>query len=699
MNTTLAASIALALGASPSLAGAQAVDTATTLDGVVVTGTRVDAFGVKSGIALERMPQSIQVIGDATLEDVGTRSIEDALRVVPSATIAGSRIGTSTSATLRVRGFAAQVMRNGIRQRFYEGVDASALSNIQRIEVLKGPSGVLYGQSGVGGLVSVITKQPTTTFSGETALSLGSHDRRALSLDVGGPLGESVGVRVTGEIERSGTFVDAMDLDRENAGLALAWRPDARVSGHLVAEYLRRRTRNNPGLPTVGTVLSNGVATVGRDTFLGEPGYSLQENHAPLVQGWLDIRLAETWTLTPRVQYSEFNNTSRSTTLLPPVEGEPTRIQRVGRNAGEEDDFRIAQLDLSGRARLLGVEHELLMGVEYSTERVNFRMHDSVPCGVGPIDALVPVYGCGAPTAAFGFLSEAHLDGFAVYAQDQVALSDRWQVIGGLRHSQFDNDNTFTTAFSSTAESARLRNTTWQLGTTFELGGGVSAFAGYNTGYDLEWVIGARNRDGRPFQPETSDQAEVGLRWSGERMQASASLFRIRRDDVAVPDPADLGFQVQDGRFEVRGVELEGHWQPRPALSLQAGYAYMDAQIARSSDPAMIGARLAETPRHGATATARWTLDRVDLHAAGRHVGERHMINGGTVVLPGYTVFDIGVGADFGAWRGDAALTNLFDRVYYYSDNLFVYSIGTEDRVLPGDPRTLGVRLRYRFGG
>ena len=668
-------------------------------DTVVVTGTKTGDFGVKSGIPIEQVPQSIQVLDGEDLVGSGTRSIDDALRAVPSATIARSRVGAGASGTLRVRGFAAYQMRNGIRQRYYQDVDTSALSNVARIEVLKGPSGVLYGQSGVGGIVSIITKQPTDSFEGSVALTGGMYDEKMLTLDVGGPVTDTFGIRLTGEVERSGTFVDYQDIDRENVGLTFAWRPNDRVSAHFVAEYLHRESVNNPGLPTVGTVISNGVGKVKRSTFLGEPGYSLQENDAPLIQAWIDIKLGDTWTVTPRFQYSEFNNTARSTTLLPPVAGQPTLIQRQGRNAGEHDQFYLGQLDLAGEATTFGIRHKLLFGVEYSAERVNFRMQDNVPCGIGAIDALNPVYGCGAPTSNFGFLSQAYVDGFAFYAQDQVALTDAWTVVAGVRHSRFDNDNIFTTAFFSSTNSGKLRNTTWQLGTTYALGGGVSLFGGYNTGYDLEWVIGARRRDGTPFKPETSDQAEAGVRLTRDTLRASLSAFRIRRNDVAVPDPDDLGFQIQEGQFRVRGIEAEGEWSPASGWWLQGGYAYLDGKVSRTTTPGMLGARLAETPKHSATASTRVMIGRVELRASANYVGARKMVNGGAVTLPDYLTFDLGAGIELGPVRIDAALTNVFDKMYYYSDNLFVYSIGTEDRVLPGDPRTFSIRVTYNFGG
>jgi TonB-dependent siderophore receptor len=666
---------------------------------IVVTGTKTGDFGAKSGIPIEQVPQSIQVIDAEDIIDRGARTIEDALRAVPSATVARNRVSGFGGNTLRIRGFAAQQIRNGIFQRFYDGTDPSALSNVARIEVLKGPSAVLYGQSGVGGIVSIITKQPTDAFAGSIALTAGSYDQKMATIDVGGPITDTLGIRLTGEIERSGSFVDLLDVDRENVGLALTWKPSPSVSAHLVAEYLHRKTLNNPGLPTVGTVIGNGVATVKRSAFLGEPDYSLQENNAPLIQAWVDVKLGGTWTLTPRFQYSEWNNTGRSTTLLPPVAPGLTIIPRIGRNAGENDRFYVAQLDLAGEIVTFGVRHKLLVGVEYNHDNVPFRMIATVPCGVGPINALRPVYGCGAPTSNFGFLSRATLEGAAVYAQDQIALTNAWNVVAGIRHSRSDNDNTFTTAFSSSGDSAKLRNTSWQLGTTYALGGGFSLFGGYNTGYDLGAVTGSRRFDGVPFKPETSNQAEVGVRVSRDTVRANLSAFQIRRDNVAVPDPANAGFQLQDGQFRTRGIELEGEWSPLAGWWLQGGYAYLDAEITKSSTPALLGGRIAETPRNTVTAATRVEIGRVELRAAANYVGAREIINGGAVTLPNYETFDIGAGTEFGPIRIDASLTNLFDKTYYFSDNLSRYSLGTEDRVLPGEPRTLSVRVAYRFGG
>lgn len=661
---------------------------------VVVTGTKTGDFGAKSGIPLDRVPQSIQVLDDEELIERGVRSVGDVLRAVPSANVGGSRVSRYQSFGLKVRGFLADQMRNGIRQRYYEDVDASALSNIARIEVLKGPSAVLYGQSAVGGIISIITKQPTKELEGSVALTGGMFDQKMATVDIGGPITDTLGIRLTGEIERSDTFVDFQKIKRENVGLALAWNPSTSVSAYVVAEYVRRATANNPGLPVIGTVRSNGVATVPRSTFLGEPNFTDLVADAPLVQAWVDFRMSDTWTLTPRFQYSVFNTSLDQVRLLAPVTGQPTRIQRNGRRGREADKYYIAQLDVSGRASTAGIDHTLLFGIEHSAERPTFRQSDIVAGDIAAIDSLNPVYSYATrqPALAFTFFSQGKVDGFAAYAQDQIALSDAWNVVAGVRHSLFDYENFRTTPTRTTRDADTISATTWQLGTTYRLGGGLSLFGGYNKGFDLEPVVGSRSRDGSPFAPETSDQIEAGLRLSRDTVRASLSAFRIRRNNVAVTDPLDVNFQIQEGRFQVRGVELEGEWSPLAGWWLQGGYAYLDGRITRTTTAAQINARLGDTPKHTATASTRVALGPVELRGGAYYVGRRRLVNVSPITLDDYLIFDLGLGTNVGPLRLDAALTNVGDKTYYTAN-------GGANFVYPGDPRTFSLRVGYSFGG
>lgn len=164
----------------------------------------------------------------------------------------------------------------------------------------------LFGQSAVGGIVSIITKRPEREFGGSAGVTLGSYNRKVGFADLTGPITDTLSFRLNGEIERSDTFVDFQELDCENASFPLTWTPSEAVSANIVTEWVERRTMHNPGLPVVGTIVSNGIAAIPRATNLGEPGLTTLEAFAPLVQTWVDIRLAENWILTPCHQATLF---------------------------------------------------------------------------------------------------------------------------------------------------------------------------------------------------------------------------------------------------------------------------------------------------------------------------------------------------------------------------------------------------------
>lgn len=198
MKTSIIAITATLLLATPAWADEAADNANSDNRDIIVTGTKLSGdFGAKSGIPIAKVPQSIQIVTAAEIVEQGARSVGDLLRNVPSANPGYSRVGAYQSFSLKVRGFLADQMRNGIRQRYYEDVDASALSNIDRVEVLKGPSGVLYGQSAVGGIVSIITKQPQDEQFGTFAVTLGQYDQKMLTVDMNTGLAPGLAVRVT----------------------------------------------------------------------------------------------------------------------------------------------------------------------------------------------------------------------------------------------------------------------------------------------------------------------------------------------------------------------------------------------------------------------------------------------------------------------------------------------------------------------
>lgn len=609
MKSSILAMTAMLCAPMPALAETAAPDGQST--DIVVTGTKSGDFGEKSGIPIERLPQSVQIITSDEITKRGATSIADILRTVPSASIGNSRVSRYQSFSLNVRGFLLDQMRNGIRQRYYEDVDASALSNIERVEILKGPSAVLYGQSAVGGIASIITKQPTAEWAGSAAFTVGSFDQRVGTIDVGGPISSTLGIRVTGEIERSGTFVDFQDIDRENIALTLNWQPTPGVDAHLVAEYVERRTLSNPGLPTVGTITSNGVAPIRRGAFLAEPAFSPLSANSPLLQAWVAVDLGGGWTITPRAQYSELNTPFTQIRVLGVDAANPTLVRRNGRIGSEDDSYTIAQLDLTGTVQTGAITHKLLVGYEYDRERSVFIQSNFV--AVPSINALNPVYLSAAqqPAFAFAFNFRQRLDGHALYAQDQVAVGERLGLVLGVRHAWLSNDGFFSSDPSTfgTPDTERVEQTSVQAGATYKLGGGFSAFGGYNSGYDVENSFGgAPTVTGQRLSPETSEQYELGARFSQSGVRLSAAAFEIRRRDVAGDDPDNPGFSRNFGAFRVRGIELEGEVEPTKNLRLSFGYAYLDGVVSRSATASDVGGRIVDVPSHSGNIRASYAV-------------------------------------------------------------------------------------------
>lgn len=690
----MASCVAASLAASPAFAAPTEPDDQAKVD-VVVTGTKTGDFGEKSGIPLDRLPQSVQIITADEITKRGATSIADILRAVPSASIGNSRVSRYQSFSLNVRGFLLDQMRNGIRQRYYEDVDASALSNIERVEILKGPSAVLYGQSAVGGIASIITKQPTGKWAGSAAFTVGSFDQRMGTIDIGGPISSTLGIRVTGEIERSGTFVDFQDINRENIALTLNWRPAPGVDAHFVAEYVERRTLSNPGLPTVGTIRSNGIAPVRRGAFLAEPAFADLAANSPLLQAWVTVDLGGGWTITPRAQYSELNTPFTQIRVLGVEAANPALVRRNGRIGSEDDSYTIVQLDLTGTVKTGAITHKLLFGYEYNRERSVFIQSNFV--AVPSINALNPVYLSAAqrPALAFAFNFRQRLDGHAIYAQDQVAIGERLGLVLGVRHAWLSNDGFFSTdpMTFGTPDTERVEQTSVQAGATYRLGGGLSIFGGYNSGYDVENSFGgAPTVTGARLSPETSEQYELGARFSQPGVRLSAAVFEIRRRDVAGDDPDNPGFSRNFGSFRVRGVELEGEVEPAKNLRLSFGYAYLDGVIARSAAQSEVGGRIVDLPSHSGNIRASYAVPGtpIDVRGGVNYQGPRAAANATTVLIPEVILADLGVGGTIGRFRADLTVNNLFDRRYFTST-------GNANAVFPGDPRTVALPLGVSF--
>jgi iron complex outermembrane receptor protein len=683
-----------------------------TSESIVVSGSTDEVFGEKSGVPLEKFPQAVQVITHDDLLNMNAISLGDILSAVPSASAGPPRISTYQGFAFRIRGFTAYPVFNGVYQRYFFLVDPSALANIEDVQVVKGPSGVLIGQGEVGGVMNITTKRPQHEYSGSASVIGGSYDQASGMFDVTGPVRPVKGLyfRANGEIERSGSFVQYIPVNRTNGAFDATWEHGDKVSVHFVGEWQERVTLRNPGLPVIGTVLSNGVARIPSYTYLGDPTTNGDPGHSNftatgmLIQAWAPIKLNNTWTLTPRVSYSTFTGIY-SEINLGAVTSNLTVVSRTGRYDEERHHYPIEQLDLVGTVNTLGLKHHLLVGSQNNLYRVDY-FQQNMPT-VPSINTLnpYPTYGTVAdgpyPLNSVVF---NNYDSWAVYAQDSVDLTSRLTLTAGLRgdfylahHSSAPNYTTPATVLNT-----NFNHATYQAGATYRLDRGWSLFGGYATGFNIESTVNTLTYNGAPLAPEVSWQGEGGVRLTQGPLYFTASLFQINKTNAVTSDPTHAGYSINDGDVRGRGIELEVKWRVARDLFVEPGYTYEYAEIIKSNSGNQ-GFQTADTPRNRADLFLRYAPRRIPIQFRGgmNFVGNRAFLDtanvtegpgvlGNNVRLPQYTTVNLGATYTVSHARLDVNVRNIANRVYYTKD------FGSYD-VIPGDPREVSARMTYRF--
>lgn len=686
---------------------------------IVVTGTvdtptapvyqkETSTAGTKLPLEIIRVPQSIQTITETAIEDQGALSVGDIVKQVPSASVFGSRF--SRFPKVNIRGFEAQQTRNGLRQVFFSGVDFSALSNIQSVEVLKGPGSTTFGQNGSGGgIINIVTKRPYDRLGAEVSFTRGAWtgfdgDITRGQWDLNAPLTAdgALRARFTGEVERTDTFIRFQDLNRENFGLALAYDNGGPVRGFINAEYQHRQTLPNPGLPATGAVQSSGIGQISRDTFLGEPKFDNLTIETPLVQAWVEMDVLKDWNgvlknwkLTPRFQYHEFR-VDQDQVYLGAASVDPVKrqinVSRSGRSGFKERDRGyIGQIDLTGTLETGPLSHQIYLGGDYT----NFSGGGDwlVRSNVPDIDALDPTFVSTPPATdsnrlQFGYRWEV----FSFAFQDEVSITPYFDLLGGVRHSIVTGQRTTVTGRAAKTDTT---NTSFQLGGTFHVTNFVHLFAGFGEGFNVANAVGFGTASGKPFKLGESNQVEAGVKvnfpWG---LTGTASFFRILRTNVSTPDRDNPGFQMQTGEVRSRGAEVELAYQVTDQWYFQSGYSFIDAEITQSN-AGDVDNRFQNIPQHQANL---WTHYRINsgllrnltLSAGMNFVGNRPLDNANTVELPHYTIMNLGASYTYKNVKLELFADNVLDNRYFIANDFGL-------TVLPGTPRTIMGRVSLKY--
>lgn len=671
-RTRIAAVLPCLLLAVPAL-HAQDADEAQTLESVQVTAVRA-VTATKTDTPLTAAPQAVSVVPAALYADRGALNVQETLRYTAGVTAEAYGLDTRGDA-ITVRGLDPVLYQDGMRKVFnYSPLPRTDVNTLERIEVLRGPSSVLYGQGASGGIVNSISKRPQFNRAGRATLQYGSYNRKQGTLDLTGPLGTSdhLAGRVTAVLRKSGMQTEQLDDDRVLLQPSIIWQPTDRTQVTFIGLVQRDHTGSSlQFLPRVATLQGHGARRVGLSTFLGDAGQDKLNARQASATVLIEHQASDAVTLRSNTRYLGASTVFQQ--IYPDVYSNPddpfidADKRLLNRTAyGIEASIHTLTTDNSAQFDFDtgAFEHRFLVGVDYT----DFRQRSLSANGqVSPIDLYNPV-STGVVFPAFVRDPAQRNTQLGVYAQDQIRYADRVSLVVGARHDR---------ARSSTSGAKREQDeaTTIRVGLIGEVAPSWSPYISYSESF---LPVAGLDFHGHAFTPVRGSQYEAGLKWQPVREAlVTANVYRITERNRPTNDPDNLLNVIQTGEIRSRGVELEGSYALPDDFVATAAYSINDAEVTRSTFAPEVGRQLSDTPRHQASL---W-LEK-DLAAGGdahwrlglgvRHVGSTRSIGDtGTLRTPGYTLADALVSYERRAWSLSVNVTNLFDKQYFAPCRIF----------------------------
>ncbi|MFK3890354.1 TonB-dependent siderophore receptor [Sphingomonas sp. NPDC079357] len=677
MKPIILAGVALAaLGALPARAAApEDTDRRTAQEiaadrerEIVVEGRRDEAFaGTKTETPLIEVPQPLTVITDDVYLAQGAINIADTVRY--AAGVNSDAYGRDTRVdSFTIRGVDALQFRDGMRDIFsYYASIASDPYNFSRVEVVRGPASVLFGQGSIGGIINLVSKMPLFTNSADVNLVYGSYDRKEVLADVNGAVGETLAARIVARARDADTYVDHVPDDRVMIAPSVTWRPGSATDVTLLGLYQDDHTGSTSNfLPVIGTLYDNpGNPRLPRYLFVGKPGYDRYDGRLLQGSGIVTHRFTDDLKLSLKARYIDSDldyfthyTNSYSNPTNPYVAG--SNGQRIGLYAGSS----VARLNVFSTDNNIQwrvhtgptIEHTLLAGVDYSWNSV--RKSDNY--GYQVIDLYNIDYASIVEPPLTAPFSEDTQKQLGLYVQDQIRLWDRVSVVLGARRDRVRGASLDTT--TGTTRRTTDTATTFRAGIIGEVGAGVSPFFSYTESFQ---PVAGRTTAGTPFRPQTGRQFEAGVKWQPDRATlVTLTGFHIKELNRPIADPRNPLGQIQAGELTTQGFELEatrtlpGHYD----LSLAYGFNDVDG------DTGEIGYLSRHTASAWGTKTFEGDWATLRLGAGVRYLGQQ--VSGSaawTIVTPARTMVDALVELERNRWRLRVNATNLLDNRAYAS--------------------------------
>ncbi|WP_232629744.1 TonB-dependent siderophore receptor [Methylobacterium sp. Leaf118] len=647
---------------------------------------RTSTAGTKTAAPIIETPQSITVIGRDRIDVQQSTSASEVFQYTPGINADTYGNNSRSDNYITIRGLPANFFQDNLRlplTRPYGGYRVDPFT-VERIEILRGPSSVLYGQGGPGGTINYVSKRPTPVPFAVLDMQAGNFEQPRVGLDFGGALNEdgSLSYRMVG-VGQNSQLNGGNPFTGQRIALApsIAWKPDAQTSLIVFGSFLQDDTHiDSDFYPARGTVLPNPFGRISRNLWTGNRNFDKQIRTQYAIGYEFEHRFSDNLAFRQNLRYASVATSINTVYGGGGVGTDERTLGRFGiggRNAAAA--FTVdnqLQFDFAvGPTR-----HTVLAGVDYlnqfSFDRQDFLASGSLDLFTGARDDSL-----GPPSPI-----KREKQGIAqvgLYVQDQIKVLDRLVVTAGARYDTATNDYKDTLAADRTGAVAKDSALSPRIGAVLLLDYGFAPYVSYSESFSVNpgsastlfggGSIGAG--DGTPFAPSLGRQREAGLRYQppGLPILLSAAAFDITQTNVVT----SFGFNSYAEDLRSKGYEMEALVDLGNGFRMIGSYTLQDVRITGSrSFPTDIGSRPVAVPDRTGAIWGDYTFLTGDLR--GLRIGAGLRYNGASVGGVDSTLFpielpirtkefflvDLGLSYGYENWRFSLNVRNLADRKY-----------------------------------
>lgn len=658
----------------------------TDLDKVEVHGVHLTGYdpkttrtATKTDALLRDTPQSISVVTEELIKDTAMNSMGDVVRYMPGITMAQGE-GNRDTTVIRGNSSTADFFVDGLRDDVQYMRD---LYNIERVEGLKGPNAMIFGRGGSGGVINRVTKQADWHDHGEFNLQLGSWDRRRASVDVGHGINDTVAFRVTAMGEDSESYRDGYELRRYGLNPTLAFRLGEATTLNLSYEHFRDDRVADRGVPSFqGRPLDTDP-----ETFFGDAERSPVWARVNAFNAVLTHDFANGVRVRNATVYGDYDKFYQN--IFPSsINAAGTQVTLGAYNNFTTRENAFNQTDLTYGFSTGTVGHTLLVGTEFGRQVTGNRRETGVFGASNVVAASNPIY-TGPITfqqSATDSTNTGTTDIAAVYVQDQIEFSPKFQAILGLRYDRFDVD--FTNVRNGANFSTQDDLVSPRVGLVYKPAEAVSLYASYSNSFmpRAGEQLSSLSLSNAALDPEEFKNYEVGAKWDiRPALSLTAAVYRLDRENVAVATNVPGVSELVKGQ-RTEGLELGLSGELTEQWKIIAGYAYQD------SENLLTLKEIPSVPRNSASLWNRYDFnDQWGVGLGATYRDDMYAAADNAVVLPGYTRVDAAVFYTVNAnVKLQLNVENLLDEEYYASAH-------TNNNITPGAPRGYYLTASFKF--